>query len=420
MVLPDCSTASPEADVAVGALLALECGLSLQGNAITLLLKVWKPYAIYLFNLVVADLLLAVCLPFLVAFYANHKVWVLGHTFCWALVSLLVLSRGVEVTFLAAVALDRYPRVVPRLEVNLLSPRVARGISGLVWLLMVALTHQSLLVPRAAPNSPGCPSVYPAGATWQETLFFLQLLLLLGLVLFCCTRLLRTLQKRLGEPRRQRLRRAQALAAMVLLLFALCFLPLGLARLLVHVFPESSKCALQRQPGLPAWCPPPALYRLPSPAFASSTPGAQQPQRQNNPALAPEIPAPDMWPALVPGHPPGWKQGPRVFQESTRGDPRLHSRARQESGHGQCRGCQALEDPALACCFTLQHSRPNLLHTAATPDPLPQAPVHGEEWDPGKAASWLPSSTARPSDMPALELRPPDGEQDLQGPGQGG
>ncbi|XP_005390699.1 PREDICTED: 12-(S)-hydroxy-5,8,10,14-eicosatetraenoic acid receptor [Chinchilla lanigera] len=253
MVLHNCSTTSPIVDTAVGTLLALECGLGLPGNAIALWtfffrLKVWKPYAVYLFSLVVADLLLTACLPFHATFYLRHKAWGLGLASCQALLFLLALSRGVGVAFLAAVALDRYLRVVhPRLKVNLLPHRAAWGISVFIWLLLGALTYHSLLVSKPAWNATECHSFYPmaktASITWQEGFLLLQLFLPFGLVVFCNSSILRTLRRRLREPDRQpQLQRAKVLVTVVLLLFALCFLPNMLASILVHILRGSGSC----------------------------------------------------------------------------------------------------------------------------------------------------------------------------------
>ncbi|KAM6181776.1 12-(S)-hydroxy-5,8,10,14-eicosatetraenoic acid receptor [Erethizon dorsatum] len=257
MVLPNCSTTNPMVDTAVGTLLALECGLGLPGNAIALWtfffrLKVWKPYAVYLFSLVVADLLLTACLPFHAVFYLRHKAWGLSLTFCQALLFLLALSRGVGVAFLAAVALDRYLRVVhPRLKVNLLPLWAAWGISILIWFLLGTLTYHSLLISKPAWNATECPSFYPtaeaSGITWQEVFFLLQLLLPFGLVVFCNAGVLRTFQRQLREPDRQpQLRRARVLVTMVLLLFALCFLPSVLASVLVYILRGSGSCGVLR------------------------------------------------------------------------------------------------------------------------------------------------------------------------------
>ncbi|XP_012899854.1 12-(S)-hydroxy-5,8,10,14-eicosatetraenoic acid receptor [Mustela putorius furo] len=246
MPAANCSAPSAAVEVTVGALLVLECTLGLLGNAVALWtfcfrLKVWKPYAVYLLNLAAADLLLTFCQPFHAAFYLRRKTWSWGHASCQTLLFLRVLSRGVGVAFLVAVALDRYFRVVhPRLKVNLLSPRAAWGVSGFVWLLLLGLTHQSLFASEAA-----CPGPEPRGGAslrllWQEAV---QFILPFGLILFCNAGVIRTLRRRLREPGRQpKLRRARALVAVVVVLFALCFLPSFLACALVAVFRGTGSC----------------------------------------------------------------------------------------------------------------------------------------------------------------------------------
>ncbi|KAI4582628.1 hypothetical protein MJG53_009179 [Ovis ammon polii x Ovis aries] len=252
MLQPNCSEHSRAAEVAAASLLLLECGLGTLGNAVALWtfffrLKVWKPYAVYLLNLVLADLLLASCLPFHAAFYLGRKSWGLGRASCQALLFLRALCRGTGVAFLTAVTLDRYLRVVhSRLRVNALSLRAAWGISALVWLLMATLTHQSALLSDA-----DCPSSEPQEESsfrrlWQEALFFVQFILPFGLILFCSAGILRTLRKRLREPDRQpKLRRAQALVGAVGVLFALCFLPCFVARVLLAASRGARACGLR-------------------------------------------------------------------------------------------------------------------------------------------------------------------------------
>ncbi|KAK2491390.1 hypothetical protein MC885_018638 [Smutsia gigantea] len=248
---PNCSVHSRPVEVSVAALLVLECGLGLLSNAVALWtflfrLKVWKPYAVYLFNLVIADLLLTLCLPLQAAFYLRHRTWSLGHASCQTLLFLRALSLSAGIAFLTAVTLDRYFRVVrPRLKVNLLSLRAARGISVLVWLLVMGLNHQSLFVPEA-----GCPGLEPRGELsfsiiWQETVFFLQFVFPFGLILFCTAGIIRTLRRRLRDPSKQpKLQRAQALVATVVALFALCFLPSFLARVFMAAFRGAGSCRL--------------------------------------------------------------------------------------------------------------------------------------------------------------------------------
>lgn len=93
MPAANCSRHSDAVEGTVAVLLALECGLGPLGNVVALWtfafrLKACKPYAVYLLNLVAADLLLAVCLPFHAAFYLRHKTWPLGHASCRGLLFL--------------------------------------------------------------------------------------------------------------------------------------------------------------------------------------------------------------------------------------------------------------------------------------------------------------------------------------------
>ncbi|KAM7135246.1 12-(S)-hydroxy-5,8,10,14-eicosatetraenoic acid receptor [Molossus nigricans] len=249
MLPPNCSEPSLAAEVAVATLLALECALGLLGNAVAVWtfffrLKVWKPHTIYLFHLVFSDLLLALCLPFLVAFFLSHKTCGWGHTPCKTLFFLWALSRGVGVAFLTTVALDRYLRVVhPRLRINLLSPRAAWGVSGLIWLLLVALSHSSVLGPPTTCTGSGLGAGGSFSLTWQEAQSFVQFVLPFSLILFCNGGIIRILQRRLRDPNRQpKLQRAQALVATVMVLFTLCFLPGFLAQVLLAVFRGTDSC----------------------------------------------------------------------------------------------------------------------------------------------------------------------------------
>lgn len=249
VVPANCSARSRAVEVSVATLLALECILGLLGNVVALWtfffrLKVWKPYAVYLLHLVVADLLLTFCLPFHAAFYLRRKTWSFGHVSCQTLHFLQVLSRGVGIAFLTAVALDRYFRVVhPRLKVNLLSCRAAWGVSGFIWLLLLGLTHQSLFVSEATCPNPDPGVDLSFSIVWQEALFFLQFIFPFGLLLFCNARIIRTLQKRLRDPDKQpKLQRARALVTVVVVLFAVCFLPSFLARILMAIFQGAGGC----------------------------------------------------------------------------------------------------------------------------------------------------------------------------------
>ncbi|XP_072499976.1 12-(S)-hydroxy-5,8,10,14-eicosatetraenoic acid receptor [Notamacropus eugenii] len=250
----NCSLHNSLVEISIATLLILEFALGLLGNALALWsltshLKVWKPYAVYLFNLVIADLLLSVCLPFQITFYLMHKKWELGQTAGCILTFLLSLSRTSGIAFLTTVALDRYLKVVhPCLKINSFSTQAAKIISALVWLLVVALFLPSLVASKIGKNATECHTVYPMeditfGSTWQEVVFSLQFLLPFSLILFCNIRIIKILQRRLQDQDKQpKLQKSVALVTTVVVLFGVCFLPSFLARILMTILQRSENC----------------------------------------------------------------------------------------------------------------------------------------------------------------------------------
>ncbi|XP_044532366.1 12-(S)-hydroxy-5,8,10,14-eicosatetraenoic acid receptor [Gracilinanus agilis] len=249
-----CSFQNSLVEISIVSLLILEFAVGLLGNAIALWtfishLKVWKPYAVYLFNLVIADLLLSVCLPFQISFYLMHKKWELGPAACRTLIFLLSLSRTSGIAFLTAVAMDRYLRVVhPHFKINSFSTKAAKIISAFIWLLVVGLVHPSLWAPKIEKNATECPSFSPMedltlGNIWQEAVICLQFLLPFSLILFCNIRIIKRLQQRLLDQDKQpKLQRSMALVTVVVVFFGICFLPNFLARTLMAIFQTSENC----------------------------------------------------------------------------------------------------------------------------------------------------------------------------------
>uniref|UniRef100_F7EI33 G protein-coupled receptor 31 n=1 Tax=Monodelphis domestica TaxID=13616 RepID=F7EI33_MONDO len=250
----NCSLQDSLVEISIASLLILEFALGLMGNAIALWtfishLKVWKPYAVYLLNLVIADLLLSVCLPFQISFYLMHKKWELGPAACRILIFLVSLSRTSGIAFLTAVAMDRYLRVVhPRFKINSFSTQAAKIISVFVWLLVVGLAHPVLVAPKIEKNTTECPSFSPMedltfSNTWQEAVICFQFLLPFSLILFCNIRIIKRLQQRLLDQDKQpKLQRSMALVTIVVVFFGICFLPSFLARILMAIFQRSESC----------------------------------------------------------------------------------------------------------------------------------------------------------------------------------
>ncbi|XP_069089485.1 12-(S)-hydroxy-5,8,10,14-eicosatetraenoic acid receptor [Pleurodeles waltl] len=248
----NCSVRSQAVEQSLVALLVFEIVLGLLGNAIALWtfyfhVKIWKPHTIYLFNLVIADVLLMVGLPFRIDFFLRQKQWFFGDAFCRAMLFLLALNRTGSIAFLTAVAVDRYFKVIhPHSKTQVTSSRTAKWMSCFIWLLDIAFTLPILTSSKMAVNTTGCRSfhLHPShsfGAIWHDVVFFAGFLIPFGLILFCTIAIVKKLRERHME-KQPRMQKAVATLAAVVVVFVICFMPSNLARALVLILQKSDNC----------------------------------------------------------------------------------------------------------------------------------------------------------------------------------
>ena len=111
-------------------------------------LKFWKSNSnnIFLFNLVLADILLLFCLP-IKAYNFIQGERRSGHdAVCKAMLFMLFLNRGASIAFLTVTSIDRYFNVVHPGRKNLLRAlKKSPQISILIWLLLLPLTIPTML-----------------------------------------------------------------------------------------------------------------------------------------------------------------------------------------------------------------------------------------------------------------------------------
>ncbi|XP_050805123.1 12-(S)-hydroxy-5,8,10,14-eicosatetraenoic acid receptor [Gopherus flavomarginatus] len=260
MTNSNCSVYNEAVEIAMNILLILEFLLGLTSNAIALWtfyfrLKIWKPHTVYLLNLVIADVLLSICLPFrlvLALRFSTIEKWDYRDLLCSVIFFALSLSQAVSIAFLTAVALDRYFRVVhPNNKTSFLTARNARVIACLVWLLAIGLTAEILVAPRSK-NSTECCSFTLQGeanfySIWHVIIFFLKFLVPFGLILFCTVGVIRKLKKSPRELSSQpKLQKAMLLVIAVVVVFGVCFLPSVLGRVLVYILQSFESCAAFR------------------------------------------------------------------------------------------------------------------------------------------------------------------------------
>lgn len=119
-------------------------------------LKFWKSNSnnIFLFNLVLADILLLFCLPIKAHNYIQGERRSQNDGVCKAMLFMLFLNRGASIAFLTVTSIDRYFNVVHPGRKNLLKAlKKSPQISILIWLFLLPLTIPTMLKTFECCNS---------------------------------------------------------------------------------------------------------------------------------------------------------------------------------------------------------------------------------------------------------------------------
>ncbi|CAL8315961.1 unnamed protein product [Lota lota] len=209
-------------------------------------LKFWKSNSnnIFLFNLVLADILLLFCLPFTAHNFVSGERRSDQDEVCKAMLFIMFLNRGASIAFLTVISIDRYFKVVSPGKKNLL--KKSPHISIIIWLLLLPLTIPTMLKTFECCNShKKATFVKDVVNNLRETVFFTQIAIPFVILLYCTVCIVHRLRKKtVGD--KTKLRRAVFLVLSVMVVFSVCFLPCTLARMVlliarVQEWPEDSE-----------------------------------------------------------------------------------------------------------------------------------------------------------------------------------
>ncbi|XP_056151034.1 12-(S)-hydroxy-5,8,10,14-eicosatetraenoic acid receptor [Lampris incognitus] len=208
-------------------------------------LKFWKSSTnnVFLFNLVLADILLLFCLPVKAHNYIQKERRSQNDTVCKAMLFMLFLNRGASIAFLTVTSIDRYFNVVhPRRKNLLRALKKSPHISIFIWLLLLPLTIPTMLKNFECCNShKSIDSIAKEDAVIKDTVdrlrevvFFTQIIIPFIILVYCTVRIVNRLRKKsVGD--RAKLRRAMFLVTSVMVVFSVCFLPCALARMILLI-----------------------------------------------------------------------------------------------------------------------------------------------------------------------------------------
>ncbi|KAJ8418432.1 hypothetical protein AAFF_G00141410 [Aldrovandia affinis] len=218
-------------------ILIVELLLGLPGSMVALWIfccrqQGWRSNTVYLMNLVLADILLLVGLPFRIDNLMRGEKWVFGDAMCRINLFMLAVNRSASIAFMTIVAMDRYFKVVrPHHRVNRLSPQQAGIISGVTWAVVVSLrlpllanrllnTHGNASLCRSfsSYNNP------PPGIKLHYVVFMVEFFLPFLLLVFCSIRIICILRQRQMD-KEQKVKRAIRVVLLIVAIFTVCFLP---------------------------------------------------------------------------------------------------------------------------------------------------------------------------------------------------
>ncbi|XP_059897568.1 12-(S)-hydroxy-5,8,10,14-eicosatetraenoic acid receptor-like [Gadus macrocephalus] len=195
--------------------------------------KFWKTNSVFLFNIVVADFLLMVCLPAKAYNYQKGLRRSTNKPLCQVMLFMLFINRGASIAFLTTLSIDRYFNVVHLGKRNCVKfLRKSPLISLLIWLLLLPLTIPTMVNSFECCNSHGRKVTdvsHNVTDTFRELVFFTQILIPFVILVYCTVRIVQRLRKKtVGD--KTKLRRAVFLVTSVVIVFSVCFLPCTLAR----------------------------------------------------------------------------------------------------------------------------------------------------------------------------------------------
>ncbi|XP_047425016.1 hydroxycarboxylic acid receptor 3-like [Mugil cephalus] len=242
-----CAFEAPVLDWLLPPILILEFMFGLMGNFIALWMFVfhmdtWKPNAVYLTHLAVADSIVLFCLPFRADYYRRGKDWLYGDALCRVLLFLLAANRAAGIFFLTAVAVDRYFKIVhPLNPVNRMGLGYALWVSLGLWGLIFLATGYLLADEHFYHNGnrTQCESFnicmgFSPLSTWHNTFYVVQFFLPTAIVAYCTVRITWQLRCRTVD-KQGKIKRAVQFILAVAVIFITCFFPSTVSRIAVWV-----------------------------------------------------------------------------------------------------------------------------------------------------------------------------------------
>ncbi|KAF4086902.1 hypothetical protein AMELA_G00089690 [Ameiurus melas] len=195
---------------------------------------------VFLINLALADLLLMICLPFRVAYHANHDSWSLHPVFCRVVGNVFYMNMYISIFLLGFISIDRYvklQRVSSRRR--FLSSKQSFLTCCLLWVVATVSIIPMIFAGGGRTDSNVCFQYkHLVNAKWKAYVNIVLVILfwvVYGILVTSygkiAMRLLQVSEERPDFPNAAKYGRTARKSFFVLFLFTLCFVPYHLVRI---------------------------------------------------------------------------------------------------------------------------------------------------------------------------------------------
>ncbi|XP_062240653.1 proteinase-activated receptor 1 [Platichthys flesus] len=202
-----------------------------------------KPAVIYMLNLACADLLFGLLLPFKIAYHYHGNNWIYGSFMCGVVTAAFYCNMYCSVLLITCISIDRFLAVVyPMNSLTWRSPQTASAVCAAMWLLALGgvcpllVSGQTVYLPDLDITT--CHDVLDVEQLQGYYLYFFPIyssvffFIPLVFTVVCYVRIIQALAETNVENR-SRKTRAVVMAAVVLVVFVVCFTPTNIL-LMVH------------------------------------------------------------------------------------------------------------------------------------------------------------------------------------------
>uniref|UniRef100_A0A8D2KZI4 P2Y purinoceptor 4 n=1 Tax=Varanus komodoensis TaxID=61221 RepID=A0A8D2KZI4_VARKO len=205
-------------------------------------MRPWNATSTYMFHLAISDTLYVLSLPSLVYYYAQRNNWPFGEWLCKFVRFLFYTNLYSSILFLTCISVHRYLGVChPVLSLTWLKASHARLVCAGVWLLVAVCLAPNLVFVTISARGNGTlchdttkPEAFERYVHYSSSVMALLFGIPFLVIVLCCCQTARRLWKPhpLSPPRPVPLhkRRSIRMIIIVLLVFAISFLPFHLTR----------------------------------------------------------------------------------------------------------------------------------------------------------------------------------------------